>query len=263
MLFNVCPDWDHSHLHCPSMLKTCANPKTFFDRLLSNWMHPQGSLKSVFVCSPFTLLPTYPTLPSTYLAFLAIDWPRVQNPQKSHSYPEITTYLVSAYLSNHTCLSLLPKQGESRSQEEWWNHQTRIQADQGIHVRQNPCSLSFSSLPAFVCTKTWFFFFFLFWRFLLGIPFFYSVEYPDDHVNVLQTNDHVNVEQDGGVTVQWNRKKGKEKETLLIPSSYPTLISTQSTHTKHTTFRFRLCAFVWSLRDRWIHQLGDEDPAIR
>jgi len=30
----------------------------------------------------------------------------------------------------------------------------------------------------------------------------FTVEYPDDHVNVLQTNEFVNVEQDGGVTTQ-------------------------------------------------------------
>jgi len=30
----------------------------------------------------------------------------------------------------------------------------------------------------------------------------FTVEYPDDHVNVLQTTEFVNVEQDGGVTTQ-------------------------------------------------------------
>jgi hypothetical protein len=34
------------------------------------------------------------------------------------------------------------------------------------------------------------------------ISLFHSVEYPDDHVNVLESNEHLHVEQDGKVTTQ-------------------------------------------------------------
>lgn len=33
-------------------------------------------------------------------------------------------------------------------------------------------------------------------------PFFLSVEYPEDQVSVLQTNEHVHVEQDGEIKTQ-------------------------------------------------------------